>query len=221
MCIRDRTRINLENLSEVKEINIILKADVQGSLEALKKSIEDLSEKFNEVKINIIHAAVGGITESDVMLAAASNAIIIGFNVRPDAGARKAAEQENVDIRIYNIIYQAIEDLEKAMKGMLKPTLKEVLLGTAEVRAIFKAKAIGTIAGCYVTDGVIKRTAKARLVRNGIVIYDGEISSLKRFKDDVKEVQKGFECGLTLKNFNDIKVGDIIEAYEIVEERPE
>jgi translation initiation factor IF-2 len=216
-----KTRINLENLGEVKEINIILKADVQGSLEALKKSIEDLSEKFNEVSINIIHAAVGGITESDVMLAAASNALIIGFNVRPDAGSRKAAEQENVDIRIYNIIYQAIEDLEKAMKGMLKPTLKEVLLGTAEVRAIFKAKSIGTIAGCYVTDGVIKRTAKARLVRNGIVIYDGEISSLKRFKEDVKEVQKGFECGLTLKNFNDIKVGDIIEAYEIVEERPE
>ncbi|MGB9766036.1 MAG: translation initiation factor IF-2 [Sulfurihydrogenibium sp.] len=215
-----KTRINLENLSDVKEINIILKADVQGSLEALKKSIEDLSEKFNEVSINIIHAAVGGITESDVMLAAASNAIIIGFNVRPDAGARKAAEQENVDIRIYNIIYQAIEDLEKAMKGMLKPTLREVLLGTAEVRATFKAKAIGTIAGCYVTDGVIKRTAKARLVRDGVVIYDGEIASLKRFKDDVKEVQKGFECGLTLKNFNDIKVGDIIEAYEVVEERP-
>ena len=215
-----KTRISLENLGEAKEINIIIKADVQGSLEALKKSVEDLAEKFEEVKINIIHAAVGGITESDVMLAAASNAIIIGFNVRPDAGARKAAEQENVDIRIYNIIYQAIEDLEKAMKGMLKPTLREVLLGTAEVRATFKAKAIGTIAGCYVTEGVIKRNAKARLVRNGIVIYDGEIASLKRFKDDVKEVQKGFECGLTLKNYNDIKVGDIIEAYEIVEERP-
>ncbi|WP_028950780.1 translation initiation factor IF-2 [Sulfurihydrogenibium subterraneum] len=215
-----KTRISLENLGEAKEINIIIKADVQGSLEALKKSVEDLSEKFDEVKINIIHAAVGGITESDVMLAAASNAIIIGFNVRPDAGARKLSEQENVDIRLYNIIYQAIEDLEKAMKGMLKPTLREVLLGTAEVRAIFKAKAIGTIAGCYVTEGVIKRNAKARLVRDGIVIYDGEISSLKRFKEDVKEVQKGFECGLTLKNYNDIKVGDIIEAYEIVEERP-
>ncbi len=216
-----KTRIHLENLSEVKEINIILKADVQGSLEALKKSIEDLSNKFEEVSINIIHAAVGGITESDVMLAAASNAIIIGFNVRPDAGARKTAEEENVDIRIYNIIYQAIEDLEKAMKGMLAPTTKEVLLGTAEVRAVFKAKSIGTIAGCYVTEGIIKRNAKARLVRNGIVIYDGEINSLKRFKEDVKEVQKGFECGLTLKNFNDIKVGDIIEAYEIVEERPQ
>lgn len=216
-----KTRIHLENLSEVKEINIIIKADTQGSLEALRKSIEELSNKFSEVSINIIHGAVGGITESDVMLAVASNAIIIGFNVRPDAGARKAAEEENVDIRVYNIIYQALEDLEKAMKGMLAPTYREVLLGTAEVRATFKAKSVGTIAGCYVTDGVIKRNAKARLVRNGVVIYDGEISSLKRFKDDVKEVQKGFECGLTLKNFNDIKVGDTIEAYEIVEERPQ
>ncbi|MEZ0322952.1 MAG: translation initiation factor IF-2 [Hydrogenothermaceae bacterium] len=215
-----RTRIHLENLSEVKEINLIIKADVQGSLEALKKSIEDLASKFNEVTINIIHTAVGPITESDVMLAAASNAIIIGFNVRPDAGARKAAEEENVDIKLYNIIYQAIEDLEKAMKGMLAPTLREVLLGVAEVRQIFKAKSIGTIAGCYVTEGVIKRNAKARLVRNGIVIYDGEINSLKRFKEDVKEVQRGYECGLTLKNFNDIKVGDQIEAYEVVEERP-
>jgi translation initiation factor IF-2 len=216
-----KSRIHLENLSEVKEVNIIIKADTQGSLEALRKSIEELSNKFSEVSINIIHGAVGGITESDVMLAAASNAIIIGFNVRPDAAARKAAEEENVDIRVYNIIYQALEDLEKAMKGMLAPTYKEVLLGTAEVRATFKAKSVGTIAGCYVTDGVIKRNAKARLVRNGVVIYDGEINSLKRFKDDVKEVQKGFECGLTLKNFNDIKVGDIIEAYEIVEERPQ
>lgn len=214
-----KTRIHLENLSEVKEINLIIKADVQGSLEALKKSIEDLSSKFNEVSINIIHAAVGPITESDVMLAAASNAIIIGFNVRPDVGARKAAEEENIDIKLYNIIYQAIEDLEMAMKGMLAPTLREVLLGVAEVRQTFKAKSIGTIAGCYVLEGVIKRNAKARLVRNGVVIYDGEISSLKRFKDDVKEVQRGFECGLTLKNFNDIKVGDQIEAYEIVEER--
>lgn len=214
-----KTRIHLENLSEVKEINLIIKADVQGSLEALKKSIEDLSSKFSEVSINIVHAAVGPITESDVMLAAASNAIIIGFNVRPDAGARKAAEEENIDIKLYNIIYQAIEDLEMAMKGMLAPTLREVLLGVAEVRQTFKAKSIGTIAGCYVVEGVIKRNAKARLVRNGVVIYDGEISSLKRFKDDVKEVQRGFECGLTLKNFNDIKVGDQIEAYEIVEER--
>lgn len=219
--LANKTRIHLENLSDVKEINIILKADVQGSLEALKKSIEDLSNKFEEVSINIIHAAVGGIVESDVMLAAASNAIIIGFNVRPDAGARKTAEEENVDIRIYNIIYQAIEDLEKAMKGMLAPTTREVLLGTAEVRAVFKAKSIGTIAGCYVTEGFIKRNTKVRLVRNGIVIYDGEMNSLKRFKEDVKEVQKGFECGLTLKNFNDIKVDDIIEAYEIVEEKPQ
>lgn len=215
-----KTRIHLENLAEVKEINLIIKADVQGSLEALKKSIEDLSSKFEEVSINIVHAAVGPITESDVMLAAASNAIIIGFNVRPDAGARKSAEEENIDIKLYNIIYQALEDLEKAMKGMLAPTFREVLLGVAEVRQTFKAKAVGTIAGCYVTEGLVKRSSKARLVRNGIVIYDGEISSLKRFKEDVKEVQKGYECGMTLKNFNDIKVGDLIEAYEVVEERP-
>ncbi len=153
------------------------------------------------------------------MLAAASNAIIIGFNVRPDAAARKAAEEENVDIKIYGIIYDVLDDLEKALKGMLEPVEREVLLGTCEVKQIFRVKGVGTVAGCIVTDGVIRRNAKARLVRDGVVIYDGEINSLKRFKEDVKEVAKGYECGLTLKDFNDIKPGDIIEAYEIVAEK--
>ena len=216
-----RTRMHLENLAGAKEVNIILKADVQGSLEALIKAIEELSNKFEDVKINIIHSGIGAITESDVMLAAASNAIIIGFNVRPDAAARKAAEEENVDIKIYGIIYDVLEDLEKALKGMLEPVEREVLLGTCEVKQIFRVKGVGTVAGCIVTDGVIRRNAKARLVRDGVVIYDGEISSLKRFKEDVKEVAKGYECGLTLKDFNDIKPGDIIEAYEIVAEKQE
>ncbi len=216
-----RTRMHLENLAGAKEVNIILKADVQGSLEALLKAIEELSEKFEDVKINVIHSGIGAITESDVMLAAASNAIIIGFNVRPDAAARKAAEEENVDIKIYGIIYDVLEDLEKALKGMLEPEEREVLLGTCEVKQIFRVKGVGTVAGCIVTEGVIRRNARARLVRDGIVIYDGEINSLKRFKEDVKEVSKGYECGLTLKDFNDIKPGDIIEAYEIVKEKKE
>ncbi|WP_457641587.1 translation initiation factor IF-2 [Persephonella sp.] len=214
-----RARIHLENLKDVKEINIILKADVQGSLEAITKSIEELSEKFEDVTINIIHSGIGAITESDVMLAAASNALIIGFNVRPDASARKTAEEEGIDIKIYSIIYDLIDDLEKALKGMLTPKEREVLLGICEVKQIFRIKGVGTVAGCMVTEGVIKRNAKARLVRDGVVIYDGEISSLKRFKEDVKEVAKGYECGLTLKDFNDIKPGDQIEAYEIVQEK--
>jgi len=216
-----RTRIHLENLKDVKEINIILKADVQGSLEAITKSIEELSEKFEDVTINIIHSGIGAITESDVMLAAASNALIIGFNVRPDASARKAAEEEDVDIKIYGIIYDLIDDLEKALKGMLTPKEREVLLGICEVKQIFRIKGVGTVAGCMVTEGVIRRNAKARLVRDGVVIYDGEITSLKRFKEDVKEVAKGYECGLMLKDFNDIKPGDQIEAYEIVQEKAE
>ncbi len=216
-----RTRMHLENLAGAKEVNIILKADVQGSLEALLKAIEELSEKFEDVKINVIHSGIGAISESDVMLAAASNAIIIGFNVRPDAAARKAAEEEQVDIKIYGIIYDVLDDLEKALKGMLEPVQREELLGTCEVKQIFRVKGVGTVAGCIVTEGVIRRNAKARLVRDGVVIYDGEINSLKRFKEDVKEVAKGYECGLTLKDFNDIKPGDIIEAYEIVAEKQE
>ncbi|NPA58386.1 MAG: translation initiation factor IF-2 [Aquificae bacterium] len=214
-----RTRIHFENLAGEKEVNIIVKADVQGSLEAILKSLEELSEKFEDVSINVIHSGVGGITESDVMLAAASNAIILGFNVRPDAAARKAAEEEQVDIKIYSIIYDLVEDMEKALKGMLEPVEREHFLGSCEVKQIFRIKGVGTVAGCIVTEGVIRRNAKARLVRDGVVIYDGEIISLKRFKEDVKEVAKGYECGLMLKDFNDIKPGDIIEAYEIVQEK--
>ncbi len=216
-----RTRIHFENLAGEKEVNIIVKADVQGSLEAIIKSLEELSEKFEDVSINVIHSGVGAVTESDVMLAAASNAIILGFNVRPDAAARRAAEEEHVDIKIYSIIYDLIEDMEKALKGMLEPVEREQFLGTCEVKQIFRIKGVGTVAGCIVTEGVIRRNAKARLVRDGVVIYDGEISSLKRFKEDVKEVAKGYECGLTLKDFNDIKPGDIIESYEIIQEKQE
>ena len=216
-----KAKLRLENLEGAKEVNIILKADVQGSLEAIIKTLEELSEKFEDVSINIVHAGLGAITEGDVMLASASNGIVIGFNVRPDAAARRAAEEEGVEIKTYGIIYDIIDDLEKALKGMLEPTTREEILGTAEVKAIFRVKGVGTVAGCLVTDGVIRRNAKARLVRDGVVIYDGEISSLKRYKDDVKEVSKGYECGLTLKDFNDIKPGDVIEAYEIVEEKVE
>lgn len=216
-----KARLKLESLSGAKEVNIILKADVQGSLEAIIKTLEDLSEKFEDVSINIIHSGIGRITEGDVVLSSASNAIIIGFNVRPDSVARKLAEEEGVEIKTYNIIYDIVDDLEKALKGLLEPKVREELLGTCEVKAIFRVKGVGTVAGCYVLDGIIRRNAKARLVRDGIVIYDGEITSLKRFKDDVKEVAKGFECGLMLKDFNDIKPGDVIEAYELIEEKIE
>ncbi len=219
--LQAKRRARLETLKGAKEVNIILKADVQGSLEAITKAIEELSDKFEDVAINIVHAGLGRITESDVMLAAASNAIIIGFNVRPDSAARKLAEEEGVEIKTYGIIYEIIDDLEKALKGMLEPKIKEVILGTCEVKQIFRIKGVGTVAGCIVTDGVIRRNAKARLIRDGVVIYDGEINSLKRFKEDVKEVAKGYECGLTLKDFNDIKPGDIIEVYELVEEKVE
>lgn len=216
-----KAKLRLENLEGAKEVNIILKADVQGSLEAIIKTLEELSDKFEDVSINIVHAGLGAITEGDVMLASASNAIVIGFNVRPDSAARKASEEEGVEIKIYGIIYDIIDELEKALKGMLEPTTREEILGSAEVKAIFRVKGVGTVAGCLVIDGVIRRNAKARLVRDGVVIYDGEVSSLKRYKEDVKEVAKGYECGLTLKDFNDIKPGDIIETYEIVEEKIE
>jgi translation initiation factor IF-2 len=212
-------RVSLEELfaqmqaGEVKELNIVLKADAQGSIEAIRKSLEELSNE--EVKVNIIHAGVGPITENDVMLAAASNAIVIGFNVRPDSAARKAAEKEKVDVRTYRVIYDIVDEVKKAMQGLLTPEEKEVYLGSAEVRATFKVPKVGTVAGCYVKDGVIKRNANVRLVRDGVVIYDGKIASLKRFKDDVREVQAGYECGVGLENFNDIKVGDVIECYTI------
>ncbi|WP_333785064.1 translation initiation factor IF-2 [Thermocrinis sp.] len=202
---------------ELKELRIILKADTVGSLEALKKSLTELSTP--EVTVRIIHGAVGGITENDVMLAKASQAVIIGFNVRPDVKAKEVAEREKVDIKLYSIIYEAIEDVKNALKGMLKPVEKEVVLGSAEVRATFKIKGVGTVAGCYVLEGKVVRNANARLVRNGVVIYTGKVESLKRFKEDVQEVARGFECGIKLKDYNDVKVGDIIECYEVKLER--
>ena len=198
---------------ELKELKIILKADTIGSIEALKKALEELST--DKVKVSIIHSGVGAISESDIMLAKASGAIIIGFNTRPNPAARRLLEEEKVDVRTYGVIYDAVEDVKKALEGLLEPEKVEEVIGQAEVRATFKIKKVGTVAGCYVLDGKLVRGAKARLIREGVVIYDGEIEGLKRFKEDVKEVPKGYECGVKLKDFNDIKVGDIIECYEI------
>lgn len=203
----------------VKELSIIIKADVQGAVEALKSALEKLSTE--EVKVNIIHGGVGAITETDIMLASASNAIVIGFNVRPDANARKAAETEKVDVRLYRVIYEAIDDIKAAMSGLLEPEYKEVVLGRAEVRKTFKVSKVGTIAGCYVTDGKIVRDAGVRLIRDGVVVYEGKLDSLKRFKDDAKEVVQNYECGLTLEKFNDIQEGDIIEAFTTEEVKRE
>lgn len=198
-----------------KELPIIVKGDVDGSIEALADSLMKLSN--DEVAVRVIHKGVGAISEGDVLLAAASQAIIIGFHVRPNINARKLAEQEKVDIRLYNIIYDAINEVKSALEGMLSPVLSEELVGTVEVREIFKVPKIGTVAGCYVQDGKIERKNKIRLFRDGIAIYEGDLASLKRFKDDVREIEKGFECGLGIANFNDIKVGDIIESYKIIE----
>lgn len=214
-------KVSLDNLfsqideGNMKELNVIIKADVQGSVEAVKQSLEKLSN--DEVRVKAIHGGVGAINESDVMLANASNAIIVGFNVRPDAGAVASAEQQEVDIRLYRVIYQAIEEIEAAMKGMLDPEYKEVVLGYAEVRQTFKVSNVGTIAGCYVTQGKIQRNAQIRIVRNGIIVHEGQIDSLKRFKDDAKEVAENFECGLGVENFNDIKEGDTIECFTMEE----
>ncbi|MDR8391545.1 translation initiation factor IF-2 [Aliifodinibius sp. S!AR15-10] len=204
-------------LGEVSELNIIIKADVDGSIEALSGSLQKLST--DEVGINIIHTGAGAITESDVLLASASDAIIIGFQVRPTSNARSVAEQEEIDIRLFSVIYDAVEEVKDAMEGLLSPEIKEELVGNAEVREIFKVSSVGTIAGCYVTDGKIVRNNPVRIVRDGVVIYDGEIDSLKRFKDDVKEVQTGYECGISIVNYNDLKVGDVIENYAVVEEK--
>ncbi len=214
-------KVSLDNLfaqideGNMKELNVIIKADVQGSVEAVRQSLEKLSN--DEVRVRAIHGGVGAINESDVLLANASNAIIVGFNVRPDAGASAAAEQHQVDIRLYRVIYQAIEEIEAAMKGMLDPEYREVVLGHAEVRQTFKVSGVGTIAGSYVTDGKITRNAQIRLVRDGIVVHEGQIDSLRRFKDDVKEVTENFECGIGIQNFNDVKEGDVIECFEMEE----
>ncbi len=214
---QDRAKVSLDELfsqiqtGDVKTLNLIVKADVQGSVEAVRSSLLKLSN--DEVKVKVIHNAVGAITESDVMLAQASNAIIIGFNVRPDANVRSQAEKEKVDIRLYRIIYDCLEEMEAALKGMLAPKFTENVLGHAEVRQTFRVSGVGTICGCYVKDGKIVRSASVRLVRDGIVVYEGKIDSLKRFKDDAKEVAEGFECGIGLDKFNDVKEGDVIEAY--------
>ena len=199
----------------LKELNIIVKADVQGSVEAVKQSLVKLSNE--EVIVKIIHGGVGAINESDVSLAAASNAIIIGFNVRVDATAKATADHEGVDVRLYRVIYQAIEDVEAAMKGMLDPIFEEQVIGHAEVRQLFKASGVGTIAGSYVLDGVFKRDCSVRITREGSQIFEGPLASLKRFKDDVKEVKAGYECGLVFEKFNDLSEGDIVEAYIMVE----
>ena len=214
-------KVSLEDLfsqiqaGERKELAIIVKADVQGSVEAVKTSLEKLSN--DEVNVRVIHGAVGAINDSDVMLAASSNAIIVGFNVRPDAAARDSAARQNVDMRMYRVIYDCINEVEAAMKGMLAPEFREVVLGHAEVRETYKVSSIGTIAGCYVTDGKIGRNSSIRLVRDGIVVHEGELASLQRFKDSVKEVNQKYECGMTIEKFNDIKVGDVIEAYTMEE----
>ncbi len=219
--IKSRAAVSLDALfdqikqGEVKDLNIIVKADVQGSVEAVKQSLTKLSNE--EVRVCCIHGGVGGVTESDVMLAAASNAIIVGFNVRPDNGALASAKQNDVDIRLYRVIYHAIEEIEAAMKGMLAPKFRENLLGHAEVRNTFKVSGVGTIAGGYVLDGKISRNSQVRIVRDGIIVHEGVLSSLKRFKDDVKEVATGYECGIGIENFNDIKEGDRIESFVMEE----
>ncbi|MCA9299634.1 MAG: translation initiation factor IF-2, partial [Phycisphaerales bacterium] len=194
---------------------LIIKGDVDGSVQAVSDALEQLGT--SEVQVEIIHRAVGAINESDILLAETAGAVIIGFRVRPDSGARQLAEQSGVDIQTYDVIYNAVDDIRSALEGMLSPEQKETVLGSAEVREIFKITRVGTIAGCYVTDGIIDRKARGRVIRNGIVEYDGEFSSLKRFKDDVKEVREGFECGIGIANYNDVKVGDVIECYRVEE----
>ncbi len=222
---RDRAKlakVSLDDLfdriskGEVKELNLIIKADVHGSIEAVKDTLTKLST--DEVKVKVIHSGVGGVSEGDIMLASASNAIVLGFNVRPEPKAQSLAEAESVDLRLYNIIYDLVEDVKNAMEGMLAPIVREEVVGRAEVRDVFRVTKVGSVAGCYVTDGKATRNSKVRLVRDNVVIYDGELSSLKRFKEDAKEVATGYECGMAIAGYNDIKVGDVIELYTLKEE---
>jgi translation initiation factor IF-2 len=200
---------------KVGRLPLIIKGDVDGSVQALSDSLEQLGS--DEVQVEIIHRAVGAINESDIILAGPAGAVIIGFRVRPDANARSLAEREGVEIHIFDVIYEAVDQVKAALEGMLAPERREKILGSAQVREVFKITKVGTIAGCYVTDGTIERQAKARLIRDGIVVYDGQFGSLKRFKDDVKEVREGYECGIGIAHFNDIKVGDVIECYRVEE----
>jgi translation initiation factor IF-2 len=211
----------LENLFDqlgdgaVKSLSVIIKADVQGSYEALAHALQKLST--DEVRVNIVHCAVGGITESDINLALASKAAVIGFNTRADAMARKLAENNGVKIRYYNIIYEAVDEVKAALSGMLAPEKKESQLGVVQVREVYKISKVGTVAGCMVLEGLVRRGSKIRVLRDNVVVHTGELDSLKRFKDDVREVKAGFECGLSVKNYDDVKVGDQLEAYEVVE----
>lgn len=217
----EKQRVTLDNLfeqmsqGEMKELNLIVKADVQGTVEAMASSLMKID--VEGVNVKIIHTGAGAITESDISLAAASNAIVIGFNVRPDTNAKRAADEEGVDIRLHRIIYKVIEEIEHAMKGMLDPEFEEKIVGQAEVRQTIKVSKVGTIAGSYVIEGKIVRDAGVRVIRENVVVFEGELDSLKRFKDDAKEVAKGYECGITIKNYNDIKEGDIIEAFVMEE----
>ncbi len=204
------------NRGEVKELNLVIKADVHGSIEAIKEALSKLST--DKIKLNVIHSAVGGIIEGDVMLATASNAIVIGFNVRPEPKAQALAEREKVDLRLYNIIYNLVDDIKKAMEGLLEPVVREEITGKAEIREVFRISRVGNVAGCFVVDGRAMRGSRVRLIRDNVVIYDGNLGSLKRFKEDVKEVQAGYECGMMIEGYNDIKVGDIIEFYTLKEE---
>jgi translation initiation factor IF-2 len=212
--------VKLENVFDqlaegAKTLTLIIKADAQGSYEGLAHALTKLST--DEVRVNIVHTGVGGITESDINLALASKAVVIGFNSRSDAAARKLAEHSGVDIRYYNIIYDAVDDVKAAINGMLAPERKESVVGTVEVRNVFKISKVGTVAGCMVTDGLVRRASSVRLIRDGVVVHTGELDSLKRFKEDVREVKSGFECGLSLKNYNDVQVGDQLEVFEVVE----
>ena len=200
---------------QVSRLPLVIKGDVDGSVQALADALEQIGT--DEVRVEIIHRGVGAINESDVLLAQTSGAVIIGFRVRPQTAARHQAEKSSVDIQVYDVIYEAVDDVTAALEGLLTPERKETVVGTAEVRETFKVSKVGTIAGCFVTEGRMDRKARARIIRNGIVAYDGDISSLKRFKDDVKEVREGFECGIGVANFNDVKVGDLIECYTVEE----
>ena len=202
-------------IGDFKELNLIIKGDVDGSIEALSDALLNLSTP--EIQVNIIHKGVGAISEADVHLASASDAIILGFQVRPTIGGRKLAENEQIDIRLYSIIYKAIEEIKAAMEGMLSPDIEEKIVGSAEIRETFDITKVGTIAGCYVLDGTIKRNSKIRIIRDGIVVHSGVLGSLKRFKDDVKEVKNNYECGLNIDKYNDIQEGDVVEAYEELE----
>ncbi len=219
------SKVSLEELydqikkGEVKELNVIIKADVQGSIEAIREALKKLST--DTVKVNVLHEGVGGITETDVNLASASNAIIIGFNVRPVTNAQSLAETEHVDVRTYSVIYDAINDVKKALEGLLEPTYRERFLGRAQVIQVFSVHKIGMIAGSVVTDGKVVRGSHARLLRDNVIVYNGKIASLRRFKDDMKDCSQGLECGIGIENFNDVKLGDIIESYEVEEIRPQ